>query len=111
MVFMGTTHTHTHTSFGISLFTYNKLNGLLFSPSISHLSTLFRYDWPSWPPTAYRRSDSTATPTPHLRLLIGATIRHSHVVGSNLSTEAMASPLHQPPTGNTKNGFIAGKKY
>ncbi|MPC25787.1 hypothetical protein E2C01_018910 [Portunus trituberculatus] len=71
------------------------------------ITLLWMYDCPSWPPTAYKRSDSTATPTPHLRLLIGATIRHSHVVGSNLSTEAMASPLHQPPTENTIKFFSA----
>lgn len=60
---------------------------------------LLRYDCPSWPPTAYSKSFNTATPTPHLLLDIGATIFQSTVWGSNLSTEAIASPLHHPPTG------------
>ena len=64
----------------------------------AHLSMLLRYECPSCPPTAYSRSSSTATPTPQRRLDMGAIMRHSQVWGSNCSTEAIASPLHQPPT-------------
>ena len=67
-------------------------------PLRTYRSILFRYDCPSWPPTAYRRSFKTATPTPQRRLLIGATSRHSLVCGSYFSTLDIASPLHQPPT-------------
>ena len=50
---------------------------------------------------AYKRSLRTATPTPHLRLDICATMRHSLVCGSYRSTLDIASPLHQPPTGES----------
>ena len=68
----------------------------------TYRSILLRYDCPSWPPTAYSRSFSTATPTPQRRLLIGATSRHSLVCGSYFSTLDIASPLHQPPTATGK---------
>lgn len=70
-----------------------------------YLSILFRYDCPSCPPTAYKRSFRTATPTPHRLLLIGATSRHSLLPGSYFSTLEMASPLHQPPTAGRQMGI------
>jgi len=76
----------------------NTANNSLKQVKTANRSMLLRYEVPSCPPTAYSRSLSTETPTPHRRLLIGATMRHSFDVGSYRSTLEMASPLHQPPT-------------
>jgi len=73
-----------------------------------YLATLFRYDWPPSPPTANNMSLSTAIPTAHLHLLMAAAIFQSADWGSNLSTEAVPSPLQQPPTANNTSHRQAG---
>lgn len=50
-----------------------------------YLSTMFRQETPSWPPTAYRYPPKTATPTLVRHVLVGATsLLHWLVFGSYL---------------------------